>query len=126
MIRPIIGEDGESFLSYYLTSEDAEAITYNTRRQAGHTRASRAQNPLLPDLDEDDDDNEERAASFKFIRDYETVKIDTDVPNEFLLVLDDGSSLSAGGTGGKKGAYYKNIERKYVLRKRRANVRLIL
>ncbi len=27
---------------------------------------------------------------FSFVRDYETVKIEQEVPNEFMLVLDDG------------------------------------
>lgn len=56
---------------------------------------------------------------FHWVRDYETVKIEQDVPNEFLLVLDDGTQHG-------KGAYYKNIERKMILKKKRANVRLLL
>lgn len=85
------------------------------------------QNPLLEDLDEDDEDgpNEGDSAKFHFVRDYETVKIDMDVPDEFLLVLDDGSGATGSG-GGAKGAFYKNIERKYVLRKKRQNVSFAL
>jgi RNA polymerase II-associated factor 1 len=62
------------------------------------------------------------AAAFHFVRDYETVKIDTEVLNEFLLSLNSGVGPTAAG----KGAYYKNIERKYVLKKKRHNVRLCL
>ena len=63
------------------------------------------------------------------MRDYETVKVEQEVPNEFLLVLHDGeppykdedderpSHLSRA-----KGAYYKTIERKMQLKKKRANV----
>lgn len=72
---------------------------------------------------------------FRFVRDYETVKVEQDVPNEFLLVLDDGPSKeevddAINGVGIKphrpKGAYYKNIERKMILKKKRANVSTIL
>jgi hypothetical protein len=59
------------------------------------------------------------------VRDYETVKIEQEVPNEFLLVIDDGdtqSNVSGGGEERAKGAYYKNIERKMTLKKKRTNV----
>lgn len=65
---------------------------------------------------------------FSFVRDYETVKIEQDVPNEFLLVLDNGNDdITANGTSSNvksrgKGAYYKNIERKIILKKKRVNV----
>jgi RNA polymerase II-associated factor 1 len=69
---------------------------------------------------------------FQFIRDYETVKIEQEVPNEFLLVLDDGGPLPDVTPDGidqsphrrGKGAYYKNIERKMILKKKRVNVSL--
>ena len=65
------------------------------------------------------------------MRDYETVKVEQEVPNEFLLVLYDGDppeaiddpsedKLSRRG----KGAFYKNIERKMHLKKKRANVKM--
>lgn len=69
-----------------------------------------------------------KVTSFNWIRDYETVKIEQDVPNEFLLVLDDGDlpPLRKTEDGSlerrTKGAYYKNIERKITLKKRRVNV----
>lgn len=53
------------------------------------------------------------------------------MPNEFLLVLHDGDAPETlddltSGTEQKpartKGAYYKNIERKMLLKKKRANV----
>ena len=67
------------------------------------------------------------------MRDYETVKVEQEVPNEFLLVLYDGdppetqaiddSSEDKPSHRGK-GAFYKNIERKMHLKKKRANVKL--
>lgn len=66
------------------------------------------------------------------MRDYETVKVEQEVPNEFLLVLDDGEvqeGIDAVIDGSepetkrrRKGAYYKNIERKMILKKKRVNV----
>lgn len=59
------------------------------------------------------------------MRDYETVKVEQEVPNEFLLVLYDGdedATLHSDGKTKEKGAYYKNIERKMYLKKKRANV----
>ena len=64
---------------------------------------------------------------FHFVRDYETVKVEQEVPNEFVLVLDEGSSEFDTKTAPRpKGAYYKNIERKMLLKKKRVNVRLPL
>jgi RNA polymerase II-associated factor 1 len=68
---------------------------------------------------------------FQFVRDYETVKVEQEVPNEFLLVLHDGDrpdndfvdGLDKPSTPRQQGAYYKNIERKMLLKKKRANVR---
>ena len=70
------------------------------------------------------------------MRDYEVVKVEQDVPNEFLLVLDDGAEADDlyGDANAdaplpgrrRKGAYYKNIERKMMLKKKRANVRPLL
>ncbi len=72
---------------------------------------------------------------FHFVRDYETVKVEQEVPNEFLLVLDDGdepdgdAELFDDALDDKprkqrrgRGAYYKNIERKMILKKKRVNV----
>ena len=62
---------------------------------------------------------------FHFVRDYETVKVEQEVPNEFLLVLDEGGDeVDAKGVPRPKGAYYKNIERKMLLKKKRLNVRI--
>jgi RNA polymerase II-associated factor 1 len=65
--------------------------------------------------------------TFHFVRDYETVKVEQEVPNEFLLVLYEGDgedSLVSDPTKPRKerGAYYKNIERKMHLKKKRVNV----
>jgi len=57
------------------------------------------------------------------LRDYEVEKIQADVSNEFLLVLDSGEDAVFGG-GRAKGAYYKNLERKITVKKKRVNVSL--
>ena len=66
------------------------------------------------------------------MRDYETVKVEQEVPNEFLLVMYDGDppegiddSLEDKPSHRGKGAFYKNIERKMHLKKKRANVKLV-
>lgn len=60
------------------------------------------------------------------MRDYEVVKVEQEVPNEFLIVFDDGDVSSSPITNGLKddetrraGAYYKVIERKMLLKKKR-------
>jgi Paf1 len=70
-----------------------------------------------------------QATHFHFVRDYEAVKIHQGESNEFILVLEDGYSdslvkpLGSGESQQReKGAYYKNIERKMTLKKRRVNV----
>lgn len=70
------------------------------------------------------------------MRDYEVVKVDQEVPNELLLVIHDGEdeikteikpdigeSSSNPTRHRPAGAYYKGIERKMLLKKRRVNVR---
>jgi len=70
------------------------------------------------------------------MRDYETVKVEQEVPNEFLLVLYDGDPPEGSGDDSldsledkpsrrEKGAFYKNIERKMHLKKKRANVKMV-
>jgi RNA polymerase II-associated factor 1 len=98
ILRPM-ESDGDHFLAYYLTREDADALEFKDER-------------LVPKRGE-----ENRATAFHFVRDYETVKIEQEVPNEFLLVLDNGDTGERG-----PGAYYKNIERKMTLKKKRMNV----
>ena len=59
------------------------------------------------------------------------MKVEQEVPNEFLLVIDDGEAPEEDQKDQKpgnpetraKGAYYKNIERKMLLKKKRQNVR---
>src|ERR1700679_1578676 len=72
----------------------------------------------------------QQATDFHFVRDYEVVKVEQDVPNEFLLVFDDGDLTSSTATNGlnddetrRPGAYYKMIERKMLLKKKRTEVR---
>ncbi|KAK2463597.1 hypothetical protein APHAL10511_004348 [Amanita phalloides] len=112
IFRPMKTEH-DSFLAYYLTQDDDSAIGFK------ETRAG-----LLPyEIPE-----EQQEAVFHFVRDYETVKVEQEVPNEFLLVLHDGELLGKYEDGEDashptraKGAYYKNIERKMQLKKKRAN-----
>jgi RNA polymerase II-associated factor 1 len=66
------------------------------------------------------------------VRDYEVVKVEQDVPNEFLLVFDDSEvaaspttsndGLVKDGETRRPGAYYKLIERKMLLKKKRTEV----
>jgi len=66
------------------------------------------------------------------VRDYEVVKVEQDVPNEFLLVFDDGEVAASPATSSdglvkdgetrRPGAYYKLIERKMLLKKKRTEV----
>ncbi|KAG9012145.1 hypothetical protein FRB93_002288 [Tulasnella sp. JGI-2019a] len=98
--------DGEHFLSYYITKTDEEAAEYKERRR------------LTDRLPED----EEKTTAFQLTRDYETSKVEQDVANEFLLVLDDADPETKGLTSAHdyRGAYYSIIQRKITLRKKRA------
>lgn len=107
----------DSFLAYYLTQDDDSATKFKETRFG-----------LQPyEVPEDQEET-----IFHFVRDYETVKVEQEVPNEFLLVLYDGDpseELDAvlDESHSKlppraKGAYYKNIERKMLLKKKRANI----
>ncbi|CDO68390.1 hypothetical protein BN946_scf184815.g37 [Trametes cinnabarina] len=108
VLRPMEA-DGDHFLAYYLTKEDEDAVEFKRNRLA-HSP---------------DDPPEEEPTLFHFVRDYETVKIEQEVPNEFLLVLDDGGVQDENADQKQrsrpKGAYYKNIERKMLLKKKRVN-----
>ncbi|KAH7922312.1 hypothetical protein BV22DRAFT_1070656 [Leucogyrophana mollusca] len=108
ILRPM-ESDGDHFLAYYLTKDDEAAISFKSDRL---TKVPR------------DVDEEPRSTAFHFVRDYETVKIEQEVPNEFLLVLDDGENgggVNMSGEERTKAAYYKNIERKMTLKKKRTN-----
>lgn len=121
ILRPM-ESDGDHFLAYYLTQTDEAALAFKASRT--NPASTSAADPLAF-LDADDDDEKEKdpnATAFHFVRDYETVKVEQEVPNEFLLVLDDGTDDPGDKRG--KGAYYKNIERKMLLKKKRVNVRI--
>ncbi|KAF8889308.1 RNA polymerase II-associated [Infundibulicybe gibba] len=116
ILRPM-KSDHDSFLAFYLTQDDESAIKFKETRFA------------LPPYEVPEDEEE---TIFHFVRDYETVKVEQEVPNEFLLVLHDGDddqdvtdSLTEDRKRSKitqgKGAYYKNIERKMHLKKKRVN-----
>ncbi|KAI8985739.1 RNA polymerase II-associated [Trametes punicea] len=107
VLRPMEA-DGDHFLAYYLAKEDEDAIQFK------HNRL----------IHSADDPPEEEPTLFHFVRDYETVKIEQEVPNEFLLVMDDGDLHDEDvhqRPSRPKGAYYKNIERKMLLKKKRVN-----
>jgi len=110
ILRPMKTEH-DSFLAFYLTQTDEAAVAFKETRFG-----------LAP---YEVPENEEET-TFHFVRDYETVKVEQEVPNEFLLVLYEGNpedSLDSDPTKVRKerGAYYKNIERKMHLKKKRVN-----
>lgn len=107
----------DSFLAYYLTQDDESALKLKaTRASVAPYEVPENQEPTL----------------FQFVRDYETIKVEQNIDNEFLLVLWDGdepqsfedviSGIEKKTPSRQKGAYYKNIERKMLLKKKRANV----
>ncbi|KAG6869204.1 hypothetical protein C0993_009067 [Termitomyces sp. T159_Od127] len=116
ILRPMKTEH-DSFLAYYLTQDDESALRFKETRFA-----------LLPyEVPE-----EQEETIYNFVRDYETVKVEQEVPNEFLLVLNDGepaesfddltNGIERKASRRSKGAYYKNIERKMILKKKRATI----
>ncbi|KAH9166032.1 RNA polymerase II-associated [Lactarius sanguifluus] len=112
IMRPM-ESDGDHFLTYYLTKDDESAEQFKN---------SRADPRGVDALQEEED-----ATEFHFVRDYEVVKVEQEVPNEFLLVFDEGERGDIdygdgdGSAGGVRpaGAYYKLIERKMLLKKKR-------
>ncbi|KAH9041272.1 RNA polymerase II-associated [Lactarius pseudohatsudake] len=114
IMRPM-ESDGDHFLTYYLTKDDDSAEQFKN---------SRADPRGVDALQEEED-----ATEFHFVRDYEVVKVEQEVPNEFLLVFDEGERGDIdygdgdgdGSAGGVRpaGAYYKLIERKMLLKKKR-------
>lgn len=110
IFRPM-EKDGDHFLAYFLTADDFASAAF---------KAARAKVSGTGGTDPD-----VLSTQFHFVRDYETSKVEQDINNEFLLVLDDASAevQSTEGSGRSKGAYYKTIERKMILKKRRMNVR---
>ncbi|THH28830.1 hypothetical protein EUX98_g5361 [Antrodiella citrinella] len=108
ILRPM-ESDGDHFLAYYLTKEDEAALQFKEERAARDPNSTEEGEPT----------------NFHFIRDYEVVKVEQEVPNEFLLVISDEDVQDEFGdvqaSSRAKGAYYKNIERKMLLKKRRVN-----
>ncbi|KAG9312642.1 RNA polymerase II-associated [Chiua virens] len=107
ILRPV-ESDGDHFLAYYITNDDDSAFEFKERRSQGAALK----------------EEEPKTTTFHHWRDFETTKIEQEVPNEFLLVIDNGDTQpNVSGTGEErvKGAYYKNIERKMTLKKRRMN-----
>ncbi|KAF9479588.1 RNA polymerase II-associated protein [Pholiota conissans] len=113
ILRPMKTEH-DSFLAFYLTDTDDAAIAFK------ETRFGQAPYEVPEDEEE---------TIFRFVRDYETVKVEQEVPNEFLLVLSNGDPPveiddldTEPRPRREKGAYYKNIERKMHLKKKRVNI----
>ena len=138
-MRPM-ESDGDHFLTYYLTKDDDAAEQFKN---------SRADPRGVDALQEEEDvrlsviifslytyeKNNNKATEFHFVRDYEVVKVEQEVPNEFLLVFDEsehGATIVAdadaddgdgdGEGSARPGAYYKLIERKMLLKKKRTEV----
>ncbi|KAJ7091503.1 RNA polymerase II-associated protein [Mycena belliarum] len=106
ILRPMKTEH-DSFLAYYLTADD------NSAKKFKETRKELAPYEVPSEREE---------TIFHFVRDYETVKVEQEVPNEFMLVIEDGKAAPASAAPPRpKGAYYKNIERKMLLKKKRVN-----
>ena len=84
MILRQMEADGDQFLAYYLATDDEVAIQLNQNRLA--------RQPAAP--------SEVEPTYFHFVRDYETVKVEQELPNEFLLVLDEGTDDSETDTQG--------------------------
>ena len=118
----------DAFLAFYLTQDDESALRFKEKRfesgpyEVPHDEEVSAIHPFR------------RSAQlcqetvFQFMRDFETTKIEPEVTNEFLLVFEDGAAESEDvfdekGSRKERGAYYKNIERKMFLKKRRTAVR---
>jgi RNA polymerase II-associated factor 1 len=122
-MRPM-ESDGDHFLSYYLTQKDDDAIQFK------QNRAEHLEQSLAEILDETESEQQVgtqtfsvegesvngmvQVTPFHFVRDYETIKVEQEVPNEFLLLFDDEAQPPT--------ANYKNIERKIILKKKRVNV----
>jgi RNA polymerase II-associated factor 1 len=112
IMRPM-ESDGDHFLTYYLTKDDDAADLFKNSRT----------DPRGVDTLQEEED----ATEFHFVRDYEVVKVEQEVPNEFLLVfdenehgaIDDGGGAGTDADSRRPGAYYKLIERKMLLKKKR-------
>ncbi|KAL1748209.1 RNA polymerase II-associated [Schizophyllum fasciatum] len=107
VLRPM-KSDYDTFLSYYLTETDDAALSLIDARMSVPPYEVPANS----------------YTKFDFVRDYETTKVEQDINNEFILNVDDGDDFEDTKPGQRsrgKGAYYKNIERKMTLNKRRAN-----
>ncbi|KAJ7625520.1 RNA polymerase II-associated protein [Roridomyces roridus] len=78
ILRPM-KTDHDSFLAYYLTADDESALKFK------ETRRGLAPYEVSSDREE---------TLFHFVRDYETVKVEQEVPNEFLLVIEEDDAAS--------------------------------
>ena len=119
----------DTFLSYYLTENDDAALSFIDARISvppyevppNSVSVSHCITWLVSLLT-----YLFQYTKFDFVRDYETTKVEQDITNEFILNVDDGDDfddVKPGQQSRGKGAYYKNVERKMTLNKRRANVR---
>lgn len=127
ILRPM-ESDGDHFLAYYLTENDKAAVQFKNSRSNLPVNAASEEEVgfdivLRPQL------LIASQTAFHFVRDYEVVKVEQEIPNEFLLVIDEGDvedvKLENGAnefTHRAAGVYYKSIERKMLLKKKRVNV----
>ncbi|KZT59829.1 hypothetical protein CALCODRAFT_165587 [Calocera cornea HHB12733] len=107
IIRPMKTEDEDAWLAYYLLADDDAAQAYRARLSA-------PDDGVGPGEEQDQEQDQEKPSEFRWVRDYETMRVHQEMQGEAIVLLDDGSV-----TGRAPGAYYKNIERRMWLRKRR-------
>ncbi|KAG8836520.1 hypothetical protein FRC18_011197 [Serendipita sp. 400] len=113
ILRPVVTDDGENFIAYYLArSEDAAREMKRQRNFALEMNISTEDNPVPFDL----------------VRDYETKQFGNE-GSELVLFFDNGDlpphvdavGSSKEGQQRPKGVYYKNISRRHTLKKRRVD-----
>lgn len=89
-------DEGEHYLAYYLMKEDQDASRFKQARlESGIDALVPEDEVCLLKLHQAwflllKINLSKQATDFHFVRDYEVVKIEQDVPNEFLLLFDDG------------------------------------
>ena len=122
----------DSFLAFYLTEDNESALKFKeTRFDLSPYEVPENEEVSTTFIYMKCTLTRRQETTFHFMRDYETVKVEQEVPNEFLLVLYDGDPpeaiddpLEDKSSHREKGAFYKNIERKMHLKKKRANVKI--
>ncbi|KAG8802358.1 hypothetical protein FRC17_006429 [Serendipita sp. 399] len=113
ILRPVVTEDGENFIAYYLARSEEAAVEMKRKRNFA----------LEMNLPTEDD-----PVPFDLVRDYET-KQGGNEGSELALLFDNGYlpphvdavGSSKQGDQRPKGVYYKNVSRRHTLKKRRVD-----